>query len=198
MLPSNLIKLTVGFAVVCFAGIASADIVYTNSDLGEKAEEDVVIELTGLEAHTQLSVNFDLYIYDSWDGHTGSYCDDFFGMNVDGEVKAWSFDNFGGEETNTVVADEVGNFNAINYWGEIDRIFNDYNGGFVYDHTGSEATIVFGGFGAGFQCVDDESWSVKNLVVATNAETSVPEPTLLLLLGTGLLGLAGFSRKKSN
>jgi hypothetical protein len=196
MFIKKICSVAAALAVFSFAGISSANIVYTNSDLGTFSEHNEYVNLTGLGEHTELSINFDLYIYDSWDGHTGGYSPDFFGLVVDGDVvDAWSFDNFGGPETNTAIANDTGDFNSINTWGAIDRKFINYNGGFTVSHTGLDASIIFSGLG-GLQGVNDESWSVKNLVVSINSE-SVPEPTIIGLLGTSLLLLAGISRRKT-
>jgi hypothetical protein len=165
------------------SGVATAaTLVYSSADLGEWSNDYENIDLNGLAVHSEVTLHFDLFIYDSWDGSTvNDVGPDYFGFSVDGNQNNWTFDNFDPfDETNTVVATETGNFNSINYWGERDRKFLDYHNGFSFAHNAGSLHLSF--YGIGLQGFGDESWSVKNLTVTTDA---VPEPASILLIGGG-------------
>ncbi len=193
--------LAVGVMMFGVAGVANATLVYGDANLGNRAKETVTIDLSGLAAHTEITLNFDLFIMDSWDGNTvigGIIPLDYFGFSVDGgAISGWTFDNFNyGDETNTDTADATGNFNGINCWGEIDRQFLNYNNGFTFAHSADTLSLSFSGYGSGFQGIGDESWSVRNLAVSSNSGAPVPEPATMLLMGSGIVGLIAARRKK--
>jgi len=175
------------------ASIASAStVIYTEANLGDHTTDAVTINLNSLATHSQITVNFDLYIMDSWDGSTisgGAAPVDFFNFSVDGAVSSWTFDNFDlNDETNTDVADATGNFNSINQWVDVDRRFDNYNNGFTFAHSLGALELSFFGSGSGFQTIDDESWRVTNLTVSI---APVPVPGAVFLLSSALVGLAG-------
>ncbi len=176
---------------------ATAGVIYGPSGpFGDYANFPLQISLNALPAHTAVTVSFDLYILDSWDGNDIFYGPDYFGLLIDSQAFLWSFSNFDplGNETNTQAATSTGNFNSINTWGPIDRYFDDYGGGFTVPHTASTLTVTF--FGTGLQGVDDESWRVDDVTISLEAPAPVSEPALFGLLGLGLLGAAGWRRKQ--
>lgn len=176
---------------------AMATTIYTDSDLGTHATGGPsAISLTGLAGHSELTLNFDLFIFDSWDGNIGAWWGgpDLFGFTIDGTDYSWAFDNMHlTYETNPDTTYNTGSYNSINTWGPIDRQFVNYQDGFTFAHSGTDLTISF--WGSGLQDISDESWQVTNLVVGTNSNP-VPEPTTMLLFGTGLAGLAGSRLRK--
>ncbi len=76
--------------------------------------------------------------------------------------------------------------NYDDYHGENDT----YHLNYTVPHTDSSVVIQFKG--SGLQGITDESWGLDNVRVEVNV---IPLPSTLLLLGTGLLGLAAGRRK---
>jgi len=166
---------------------------------GDHGNSTQTLSAFGLDAHTNLTINFDLFIQDSWDGNAGPFAGpDMFGVMLDGAIIfSASFDNFGPtrDESNTETATATGNYNGINNWGAIDRFFDDYAGGFTVAHSASSFDLTF--YGLGLQGLHDESWRVSDIDVMSDARvvTSVAEPSVLSLFVVGLLGLAVMRRK---
>jgi hypothetical protein len=183
--------------LVVSATASASTLIYSNADLGTFSSGSFPIALNGLAAHTRISVQFDLYIYDSWDGSVSGCCGpDYFGFSVNGNDHRWTFSNFNPNttnETNTVVATTTRDFNGIVTWGNIDRYFENYGGGFTFSDSSSTLNLNF--YDLGLQGLTDESWSVKNVKIYSNATASVPEPAFLPLLGLGLIAVAGIRMK---
>lgn len=189
------------FAVIAAASnpALATTTIYTAADLGTYSNGGpATINITGLASHNQITIDFDLFIYDSWDGQDGGAAGpDLFGFTVDGTDYSWSFDNFypsSPYETNLDTDFTTGNFNSINTWGAIDRYFDDYKDEFTLAHSGSTLSLRF--WGSGLQGLNDESWSVKDLELTTNASNQVPEPATMFLFGTGMVGLIGSRLRK--
>jgi hypothetical protein len=68
------------------------------------------------------------------------------------------------------------------------------------DTTPSDALFFWGsaaGTGMAYRMHDSGTWtSSGNNVAFSLTGSSIPEPTIMLLLGAGLIGLAGLGRKK--
>jgi hypothetical protein len=64
--------------------------------------------------------------------------------------------------------------------------------GFSFEATGLSATLSFTGITGGF-----DGLYIDNIVVSESAVTTVPVPASVWLLGSGLMGLIGISRRNS-
>ena len=67
-----------------------------------------------------------------------------------------------------------------------------YELSFTFAHTGSSLMLNFGA--SGLQGIGDESWGLDNVHVAV---APVPVPPAVWLFGSGLLGLIGMARRKT-
>ena len=191
---------------------------YRNDSTGDPAAS-TTFTLSGLQAHTSLSVGFLLAVIDSWDGMAGNGCaPDQFNVKLDGTT-IFSTD-FGNVRNGACGAhpQTYGTSNALLFPGpnNIDFDPSSTSVGFsgwndaAYDmaleslfqniaHTGNTATFEVFASGAGWQGGGDESWAVDNVRVTLNGVTStgtVPEPGTLALLGIGLAGLGAIRRLK--
>lgn len=173
------------------------------------------LSLSGLAAHTTLTIMFDLAMIDSWDGVSGAHAPDFFNLSLDGfeifEISVdnaegrhngFAFDSIPGTATQTV--DEGGYFGTTDF-GCCGGAFFDYDRGFAVSvttaHSASSAQFSFFADGAGYHSAfgaPDESWAIDNVKITTNAPMApVPVPAALPLLASvfAMLGFLGWRRR---
>ncbi len=164
--------------------------------LGYYGNESPTLTLTGLAAHTEIEIHFDLILWDTWDGNSASYGPDYQGLSSDGAtVYEYTFSNVGSNpETNPDTTPQL----AVNFGGYrsdfIDTYYEDYYDGFTIAHTGNEIALSF--YGAGLQSITDESWAIDNVRIYSNAGAPIPEPATMFLFATGLCALVGIRKKK--
>lgn len=128
------------------------------------------------------SLQFDLYILDTWDGRSDRWGHDLFGVKIDDSVVfAEYFDNQMDSPTATFRnPDQVGQFGFRAREFDEDAIFR----AITLDFTASGESTRVAFFGSGLQGVADESWGIDNVFVTMNA---VPAPaTAGVMLGAGL------------
>ncbi len=160
----------------------------------------ISLTLTGLATHTSIDLNFLLAVVDSWDGSVTSVAPDYFNVSVDGSsIFNETFDNFESSDqsyTGTPIVDHTANLYK-SHWAD-----SAYNMGADTTfqgiaHTSSSLTVSWWANGSGWQGGTDESFAIDNIEVTLNGgQNPVPEPSTILLLGVGILGLVGSSRKR--
>lgn len=173
--------------------------------LGRFESDSTTFTLTGLDPHDSITLNFDLYIIQSWDG-TGNA-----GFGPDGlrfiadstTLLDATFGNRGGVTQSYSDATPLGggpfasmtDADAVNTLGYPDFFGTNsvYNLSFTFAHTASSLTVSFAGIGAGFEGINNESWGLDNFVVDASSQP-VPEPATLAVLG---LGGAALLRRRS-
>ncbi len=160
----------------------------------------ITMQLTGLAAHTSIDLNFLLAIIDTWDGSSGGWDPDIFRVTIDGHTTlSDTFDSFHLSDQ-SYSAPSGGQLS----WGS--NLYGQSTGDGAYDmgidgtfdniaHTASTLTVRWSASSAGWQGGTDESFAIDNVEVILNGTTPIPEPTTMLLLATGLLGLACTRRR---
>jgi hypothetical protein len=155
-----------------------------------------VLKLTGLQDHTSISLSFLLAIIDSWDG---SVHNDRFNVSIDGIINPIFSEQFAiASGTQTYLGPKMSATTHRGFWTAYPEDAYEMSLDNIA-HTGTDLTIRF--FGSGLQAISDESWAIDQVEVKLNGITvitPVPEPSTMLLLATGLLGLIGYGRRKAS
>ncbi|MGA2916458.1 MAG: PEP-CTERM sorting domain-containing protein [Sedimentisphaerales bacterium] len=216
----------VGIALTLTAGTSYAGVVYSNDFesvvgsewsntstdvtpadgrrfLGQFACDDAVsLSLNNLPVHQSVTVSFDLYVIQSWDGTSPDWGPDVWQLSLgDGTVLLnTTFSNTGDDghmqsypgsyssEEEYPAYTGASEINTLGYEFYGDSV---YSLSFTFAHTNSSLALNFAGFG--LQDMGDESWGIDNITVAVNS-ASVPEPATIGILSFGALSL--IRRKK--
>ncbi len=176
----------------------------TDTFLGQFYNDTVSLTLNSLPSHTQISIEFDLYIIRSWDGLDNE--PDFWGMSVydpESDTTLYTYTttfckNFGDDQS---FPDEYGfgshpkdtgaaEINKLGFtfstYGIMDAVYSfpdsaNHDVDFIIPHSGNSVVVNFFASELEFS-PSDESWGIDNVLVT-------PEPTTVLLLGLGGLAL---------
>jgi hypothetical protein len=173
--------------------------------LGQFAGDDAVsLLLNNLPAHNSVTVSFDLYVIQSWDGVGPDYGPDVWQLSVNGGpvLLNTTFSNTGedghqqsypGSYSGGALYDAytgAAEINTLGYGFYGDSV---YKLSFTFKHANNLLKLNFAGFG--LQDVDDESWGLDNVSVATNGFL-IPEPSTAAIFSA--IGLFLLCHKKNN
>ncbi len=189
-----------------FSGYGPVGNQFGGSFLRSETGNVVTLSLTGLQAHSAISLQFLFAAIDSLDG-TGSFpSGDFFRVTLDGtQIFRESFANALTSQIQSYsppAGVQLARHVNLGFSGP-GSYYTDsaYNLGadptfLNIAHTGATATFTFQIEGVGIQTLSDESWAMDNLRVSV---TPVPEPETyaLLLAGLGLMGSVARRRRQA-
>ena len=187
-----------------YSGLGPSGNQFGGSFLRSETGNIVTLTLTGLQAHSAISVGFLFAAIDSLDG-TGSFpSGDYFRVTLDGQqIFRESFANATPYQFQSYVPPagvELARHVNLGFSGP-GSFYTDSAYNLAADpafmnlaHSASTATFTFQIQGVGIQDLNDESWAMDNLRVSV---TAVPEPETYAMLMAGL-GLLGFMARRKN
>ncbi len=176
--------------------------------LGRFGNDTATLTLNGLNTGDIVTLGFDLFILDSWDGNTGPG-PDVFNVKIDGtDVLNTTFTNVAGYNQSYPNLTSAGNFARQTGADNVDAaaggtLPNGFYGNSLYKFGGglnpnftaiaTSSTMTFSFSGVGLQGIGDESWAIDNVNVSA---APVPEPGTMLLLAAGAGGMLAARRRK--
>jgi hypothetical protein len=169
----------------------------------------VSLSLGGIAAHTEVTLDFDLFTILTWDG-TGQVLGsgpDVWRLDVSGGPtllnttfalhpnQVQNYPDPAGSLTTYPLATGAAEHNTLGY---VYSVLNDpedavYHLSFTFPHLDSTLMLDFSGLG--LQPIADESWGLDNVRVSID-DRQVPEPATSLLIASGLFFAALWRGKR--
>ena len=168
--------------------------------LGQFGNETVSLSLDTLPLHDSVTVSFELFIINSWDGNFHIGDPDVWTLSISGGPTLLHT-TFATHHPGLVqqYPDDIGGPLHLANTGasEVETLGYTFFGNAVYDltftvpHVTDLLTINF--TGSQLSSLPDESWGIDNVSVSVNP---VPEPSTLILAICGTLSMFGYGWRK--
>ncbi|MEO2002952.1 MAG: LamG-like jellyroll fold domain-containing protein, partial [Candidatus Poribacteria bacterium] len=164
--------------------------------------ETASLTLGALPSHTEVFVDFDLYVIQAWEGHGSGGGPDIWTLLADGAtVISTSFSNTndapqsyptdydGGSPTDNGAGRGAAAHNTLGYLGHVEASqyptgspWDDvtYRVSLAFPHTTDALTLDFAA--VGLEAVYDESWGLDNLSVSVNSDTTDEDTPISMAL----------------
>lgn len=142
--------------------------------LGQFLNDEVALTLNDLPPHESLTLSFDLYVINSWDGSDSPYGPDIWSVAANSAPLLYTtFSNLDESSSSQAYPGEYPADSYLPQTGatEIDTLGYHYFGNSVYRLTfrvaDSSSSLVLAFSAAGLLSLEDESWGLDNVIVAT-------------------------------
>jgi hypothetical protein len=190
------------------------------SILGHFWNQTVKLSLDGLPAHSAVTIGFDLYLVQTWDGWNDMFGPDIFGLRVvsgpelvhanfaswDGHRQSWPEPYPGGDYPARYGADEEyfvperPNGSILMVYQAQDTDGDGHSMTFTVPHSADSIAIEF--YGQGLQTSVkswgfDEAWGIDNVAVSPVAIDYVPAPGAVILGGIGVTFVGWLRRRRT-
>ena len=170
------------FPIVIPANVPALQNYNGGSVLGYLSNQQVIFNKTGIPTHDFITIEFDLYIHDTWDGNTTLSGPDMWRMTVDGVNKINT--TFCNETWNSSTQSYPNDFSASNpsFTNSITHLLPtacNFGGGSLSSkyhivktipHTSASLNVILEAMGLENIC--NESWSIDNFEVQYRSQTS--------------------------